>query len=151
MPENSPPQPQNVQTTTQGPVVTYDSPEETIPNMAISSKKSLKDRIKLPESMAKYKKFIKLGMTIFVVFIVLLIVLSIAINILRRNGNGLISTPTPTPSEQTDEISNPSIYANDPEVAIITEEIQKLDENLKDSNYRESTLSLPILDWNVNF
>lgn len=61
----------------------------------------------------------------------------------------VVLTPSPTPIEQAP--TQPSIYANDPEILKLQEDINVLDREVVGTQLRETTLNAPVLDFNVSF
>ncbi len=57
-------------------------------------------------------------------------------------------SPAPT---QTDEITGPSEYSEDPEVLRIKDAIVEFDNKAKSTVIREDDLRLPTVDWNITF
>lgn len=90
-----------------------------------------------------------------VIILVIVIVLVIAIPYLRKLK--LFQTtiaPTSAPSASplsTPTTELPSPYANDQEVLDVEHRLEALEAKLKIVNFREDTLHLPTLDWEVSF
>jgi len=61
----------------------------------------------------------------------------------------VVTNPSPTPIEQ--EQTQPSIYANDPDILKLQEDINVLDREVVGAQLRESTLNAPVLDFNISF
>jgi hypothetical protein len=88
------------------------------------------------------------------VIAIFLIVLSLAVPRVLKMIKTVRPTPTPAPTEApspTSEILSPSVYANDEEVLAIEKSIQDLEGQLQIVNFREDTLMIPSVDWDVNF
>lgn len=82
---------------------------------------------------------------------VILIVLSLVAPMIRRNG-GIVLLPTPVPTiSPVGEVFVPSPYANDPDIIVIEESIKAFETKLNETKLREDTLSVPRLDWKVDF
>ncbi len=100
------------------------------------------------------KKFIRLILKIFIVFVMVLILLYMALGFVRRlkkEGVFLPNTPTPQPSVIPYNPYNPSVYNKDPQVIEIDENLKILDRELNNLNLRESGLNPPSLDWDIKF
>lgn len=94
------------------------------------------------------KKFLFIGAGVLVLIIIILIISSI---LSGRNGAITKTTPstsTPTPTSQSEV---PSQYADDEDVARIKEQIDELNEDLNNANFRIDELRIPNLEWNVSF
>ena len=90
----------------------------------------------------------------FILIIILLVLAFFGMYIFRsfkgEDGNGNIfvrPSPTPvtfTPAEQ-------SVYANDTEILRLEEDIKVLENELSQTNIRESAFTAPTLDFNISF
>lgn len=102
---------------------------------------------------SKVPKVPKKIIIIIGVIVLALIVLALVVSMLsKNNGNGnlLTSTPSPVPTEEpTQDI--PSQYADDEDVLELKNRMEELDRELNDSSFRDETLRIPNLDWNVSF
>ena len=91
---------------------------------------------------------------IVVILIVLLGLLSVVARMIPKGGGSVVPTAipsqTPSPTPQA-TIGRPSPYSDDPEIAGIKEELDALDSLLNQATFREDTLRVPQLDWDVNF
>lgn len=90
-----------------------------------------------------------------IVFTVVLMVIGILFFVLMfvsRNSRTNVPLPTqePTPVVSV-EPEAPSPYANDEEVSEIRKNIENLNMKLNESSFRDETLRVPNLDWNVTF
>src|SRR5260221_6686240 len=95
---------------------------------------------------------------IFVVGIVVLILVVAGVvfivpyikNLQKPKVNPIVITePSPTPIEQPQ--TQPSIYANDPDILKLEEDINVLDREVVGTQLREPTLNAPVLDFNISF
>jgi len=67
-----------------------------------------------------------------------------------KNGNGgVFEKPTPTPVV-FDPVKQ-SVYANDPEILQLEEDLKVLENELSLTNIRESSFTAPVLDFNISF
>ena len=91
---------------------------------------------------------------IAVVVIVLLFVLMIVMSFLRTGNVNPLVEPTPTASASASPgpvIGRPSPYANDPEIAELEEQLKELEQLMNSATFREDTLRVPALDWEIDF
>lgn len=108
-------------------------------------------KFKLPQiSSTLVKKVAIIG----AIILVLLVVLFVVVRMIPRGSIGIIPTAipsmTPTPLPTITE-GRPSPYFNDQEISSIKEELGTLDSLLNQATFREDTLRVPQLDWNVSF
>lgn len=106
-----------------------------------------------PAPTKKGLKIPKKLIFVAILVIVILAVLSIVMSLLGRNG-GVNLTATPAPSatpSPTPVVEIPSRYADDEDVAEIKRQMEELDRDLNEANFRDETLRVPNLDWNVSF
>ena len=97
---------------------------------------------------------LKKVLIVAVILVILLVVLSLVVRMIPK-GSGTVTPSTipseiPSPTPQA-TIGRPSPYSNDPEIAGIKEELDSLDSLLNQATFREDTLRIPQLDWDVNF
>jgi hypothetical protein len=97
--------------------------------------------------------FVKI-VRLFIIFIFLLILVYIGVRIYTllqedgENGSPVVyTTPTPVPYKP----SKPSVYAEDEFILDLEETLKILEREIAGINIRESTLTPPILDFNINF
>lgn len=95
------------------------------------------------------KKVLRVAV-IVILLIALLFIVSRAIKMIGNNGSDL-SVIVPTPTVAQYRPTNPSIYADDPEVLKIEEDIKILDRELSTAVLPEPLLVLPILDFDIDF
>lgn len=115
---------------------------------------ALKDRLKKPNiniPKIKLNKKTKIALVAVPAFIVTLLVV---LSVIKSVGGGVdialpipseSSTPSPEPS------SSPSPYQDDDGVKMIEEEISAYEQKLNESTFRDDTLRIPALDWQVSF
>lgn len=121
---------------------------ETAPTAAPMEASSESPVIDSPQKPIISKKLI----LITVVIVVILIILGLVMSMVNKNGGVILPTPTPsvTPtSTPTAEV--PSQYADDEDVAQIKSQMEELNKTLNESSFRDETLRIPTLDWNVSF
>ena len=99
-------------------------------------------------------KFIKRLVRTFLILVFLMILIFIGIKLFRLlQEDGEVKEPrrevTPTPASY--QPYKPSVYANDPEVLQLEEDINVLEREISGSNLREDKLIPPNLDYNVSF
>ena len=96
------------------------------------------------------KKLIRIFFIIFFLMIVLFIAALLFREVSKNETDGITdggSTPTPIQYQPF----NPSIYAEDPEILKLEEDINVLDRELSGTSLRETSLNPPLLDFNVSF
>lgn len=95
------------------------------------------------------KKIVRIA-AIVILLLVLLYIVSLVVSEIRQNGEVAIpgtSTPTVAPYLPY----NPSVYAEDKLVLQLEEDIKVLDRELSTVQLKESILTPPNLDFDVNF
>ncbi len=120
---------------------------------------SAKETSVSPESSLEPKKRgFKLKKKKLILVIVLavsfLILISVGLIILNQQGRTILPTqisPTPTPTPIVEQITNPSPYATDSAVLQTEEELKKLESELQEVDLKETNLTPPVLDLDVNF
>lgn len=98
--------------------------------------------------------FLKKLIKIFFVIVFLLILVFIALklyNLLPTQSPVQTVTIAPTPTSTLYEPDRPSVYALDPQILKLENDIEVLRRELAGVDIRESTLKPPILDFNINF
>ncbi len=119
----------------------------------VDKKNSIKQKINLIlqeiTNLDFKNKLIKLAaflvLLIFIVFIA-----AFAFRMIKSNN--LEQTPSPLPTVPIQpEIKNLSPYSKDEEILKIKERIQKMEKELDIVNFREETLRIPSLDWEIKF
>ena len=98
-------------------------------------------------------KFIKIAVRSFIVIIFAIILIYIASFLFKRlREEKTVSQNGGAPVTQVPyEPFKPSVYANDPEVLILEEEIGILERELYGVNIKEDGIKPPQLDWNISF
>lgn len=104
----------------------------------------------------KGKKGLPKPLLIVVGAVVILLALSLVASRLatsiRQGGKGTgQSQAVPTPTPVGFQPYKPSVYAGDPEVLKLEEEINILDREVSSAQIKETTLNPPTLDFNINF
>ena len=115
-------------------------------------------RISPEPSLKPEKKGFKLKGKRLILVIVLavsfLVLASTGLIILNQQGR-IISpaqiSPTPTPTSIIEQVTNPSPYATDSAVLQTEEELKKLESELQEVDLKETSLTPPVLDLDVNF
>jgi len=91
---------------------------------------------------------------VVILIISLLVLASTGMIILNQQGQITLSpevSPIPTPTPIIEEITNPSPYATDSAVLQTEEELKKLESDLREADLKETNLTPPVLDLDVNF
>lgn len=90
---------------------------------------------------------------LYLVIIVFFLILAILMAIFRSGGNGTGPTVSPPPkvTPAPEENRNPSIYATDSAVLKLQEDVQRHDENLRNTEVTEPVLNVPSLNFDVSF
>ncbi|OGM32932.1 hypothetical protein A2803_05050 [Candidatus Woesebacteria bacterium RIFCSPHIGHO2_01_FULL_44_21] len=84
--------------------------------------------------------------------VVILIILMIAMKLFGGKGTGVFPIASPSPSPRpTPEVEVPSQYADDEDVRKIQENMEALDKELNEAEFRDDRLRIPTLDWEVEF
>ncbi len=104
------------------------------------------------KAFAKTDKFKKILPIVF--FLVVLLIIGIAgfmliKNLGKKENPTIVTGPTPTSADYYP--TEPSLYADDPEVLKLEETINQLDREIAGTQLRETTLNSPTLDFNINF
>lgn len=95
------------------------------------------------------KKLLRIGV-IAVLLIVLFYIGSLMLRTFTQNGeNGQIAVPSP--SVAPFHPFNPSIYADDEQVLQMEEDIKVLDRELSTTQLKETILTPPVLDFDIDF
>ncbi len=99
------------------------------------------------------KNIIRISLIVFFLFLLIFIGIKILKLTGGKNNGGTNIQPTistiPSPAPYVPH--NPSVYANDPEVLKLEEDILVLERELSNTNVREDRLFPPTLDYNVRF
>lgn len=86
------------------------------------------------------------------VIVILLIVLSVVLAVSKNKRPTPTATPTPATSPTPTPVADlPSQYADDPDVADIKARMDALDRSLDEASFRDDTLRVPTLDFDVKF
>jgi len=91
---------------------------------------------------------------VIVLVISFLVLASTGLVILNQRSQTIPSaqiSPTPTPTPIIEQITNPSPYATDSAILQTEEELKKLESELQEVDLKETGLTPPVLDFNVNF
>jgi len=112
----------------------------------------LKETIGMLWSKLSYFKVSKRLVVAVAGTVFVILILSVALTVINRKGGGLIPLPTPSPTPgPTPEVEVPSEYADDDDVKAIQERMTELEKNLNEKSFRDDTLRIPSLDWDVSF
>lgn len=100
------------------------------------------------------RKFLPYGIFAIVGVLLIILVFSVLIPLIRNMGGPeveptFVQTESPTPVEYIPSI--PSVYATDPEIVKLDEDISVLDLEIAGTQLRETTLNPPSLDFNISF
>lgn len=158
MPEpiNQPPAPLPPAATT-APSVPPPSPEPQTPpaSPSIPSKLSFLKQLKFPRLHFKLPPRLLALLPKLVVLVLFIVVIIVVLPyLLKLNLFQSVVAPTPAPSAaplSTPTTELPSPYADDQEVLDFEQALSALESKLKIVNFREDTLHLPNLDWDVSF
>ncbi|OGM14513.1 hypothetical protein A3A76_05940 [Candidatus Woesebacteria bacterium RIFCSPLOWO2_01_FULL_39_23] len=88
------------------------------------------------------------------VFLILLIIIGLGVYakfFMEKAGVEDISTLPPTPTYSPYQKYKPSIYADDPVVLKLEEDFNVLEAEMLTTPLTEGTLTLPVLDFEINF
>lgn len=101
----------------------------------------------------KKAKRLKLLLLVFAVLFIIVIVTTIASSIATKKRQDSEKPPVlpPTPTPIPFQSFKPSIYADDPEVLKIEEELNILDREISTTVIKETTLNPPVVDFDINF
>lgn len=95
------------------------------------------------------KKILRIT-TIVILIIIFLYIISLFVKNLKQNGEvALNGLPTPTLAPYLPY--NPSVYAEDDLVLKLEEDIKVLDRELSTAQLKETILTPPVLDFDINF
>lgn len=105
----------------------------------------------LPKS--KFPKVSRKVVVIIAALVLLAIVIMVVVGSLGKNkGRSILPNPTPSPAETEAPVEElPSQYADDEDVFELKSNLMELDQQLNDASFRDETLRIPSLDWNVSF
>jgi hypothetical protein len=136
-----------------GPVPAV-TPQPAAINAATNIKNKLTEKLsglRASKPAPRIPKKILVVLGIVLVLLILLLVAARVGNLGQRIGGGApAATSSPTP-EPTATVEVPSQYADDADVAEIQGNMEELDKELNDANFREDRLRVPVLDWEVEF
>jgi len=94
------------------------------------------------------KKYYYIGAGVFVFLILILIIARSSLRISRFKPPVF---PSPSPSPYEEEITNPSVYATDSAVLEIGNRIKEIENEIGQTDLKETGLNPPVLDLEVNF
>jgi hypothetical protein len=100
-------------------------------------------------------KFIKIVVRSTIIIFFAIVLIFIAVYLFGRlkeesggiSNGGVATTPSPVPFDPY----KPSVYAEDPEILKLEEDIRILEMELSGTEIKEDGINPPRLDWNVNF
>jgi len=102
-------------------------------------------KVKIRKVNKKYY-YIGAGVLVFLILIIL-----IARSSLRISQFKLPVFPSPSPSPYEEEITNPSVYATDSAILEIGNRIKEIENEIDQTDLKETGLNPPVLDLEVNF
>ena len=154
-----PTKPQNQTTTTSFPVHASVGPEMSteipIPAHPEHHKKQKLDLKTLKEKFDSMPKNTRIMVTIVGVLFLILIILALLSALFGKKQTGVVViTPSPSPISVTpipNVILNASRYATDSGVLKIESDLNGFQKQLDSSDVKQSDLSLPNIDYNINF
>jgi len=94
------------------------------------------------------KKYYYIGAGVFV-FLVLIILIARSSFRFSRFKPPVFPSPSPSPYEE--EITNPSVYATDSAVLEIDKKLKEIENEIDQTDLKETGLNPPVLDLEVNF
>jgi len=94
------------------------------------------------------KKYVFLGFGIILFLVIVLIIINSSLKLSQFKPP---TSPSPTPSTFEEEILNPSAYATDSAVLEIENKIKGINQELENTDLKETGLNPPVLDLKVNF
>jgi len=121
--------------------------------MQPATQKVTKGSSRAASKLASHGLFVKV-VRLFVILFFLMILIYIAVRIytlLQENGENGSTTVYTTPTSVPYKPSKPSVYAEDEFILNLEETIKVLEREIAGINIRETTLTPPILDFNINF
>lgn len=121
----------------------------------VPAKVDVKNKIgNLKEKFNSYSKNTRILIVVIAVMFVVIILLSIMVMLFGKKSVLPTATPTPSPvtaSPAPNVILNASRYATDSGVLKIESDLQAIQKQLDGSDVKETDLSIPNLDFNINF
>lgn len=124
-------------------------PEEEKPNFWEKTKRKIKGISAKGKSISFRDK--KLFLIIGGVVIISILLIIFVRSSLRISRFKPLVFPSPSPSPYEEEITNPSIYATDSAVLEIGERLKEINQDLDQTDLKETGLNPPVLDMEVNF
>ena len=122
-------------------------PQAMPQNPPISEEGSTKKKMSLPMPNKKLVVAVLGGILVIVILIIVVVVLSKITGV-----GGILPDVIPSPVETSSaEVKPASPYANDPEVLKIKEDLDTFDHEIDNTELREDTLRIPVLEWSVDF
>jgi hypothetical protein len=116
------------------------------------------NKVNIPEKLKtkfnSYPKNVKILIVVVVAFFVIIFFLTILAAMFGKKQQVVYATPTPSPisgSPQPEVILNASRYATDEGVLKIESELKDFQKQLDSSDVKQTDLSIPSLDFDVNF
>ncbi len=84
--------------------------------------------------------------------VIVMVAITVLLRLVSTRGGAIFPVATPSPSSTpTPIVEVPSQYADDEDVKRIEENMQKLDKELNEAQFRDDRLRIPTLDWEVEF
>lgn len=128
------------------------SPSTAVAQAPEVPKKDIKEKLNGIKGKFSGIKIPKKLIIVLVVFVVLLVLLSVVVKTVGNKRPDAPSSPTPTMSPTPTPVSElPSQYADDADVASIKTKMEELDRDLDAAVFRDDTLRVPRLDFDVDF
>lgn len=107
-------------------------------------------KFNLPFGSGAKRAVLMIGTVILVTSLVVLVIYFVYQNFMQTSKPQ--PSPTPPPTETPSGVQEePSFYANDEEVLAIEEKVKEIEIKLEEVDFRDDTLRVPSLDWNVSF
>ncbi|RJR28911.1 hypothetical protein C4564_03730 [Candidatus Microgenomates bacterium] len=115
---------------------------------------TMKDELKKPNINIPKIKINKKALILLVGIPAFIIILLVVVSVIKGIGgrvNILPPIPSESPTPSPEPSSSPSPYQDDEGVKMIEEEISAYEQQLNQSTFRDDTLRIPALDWQVSF
>jgi hypothetical protein len=125
-------------------IITQDF-EAQIPEEEENINRWQKIKTKVKNIKKKYL-FLGLGGGLFLIIIIIFVTSSLQFSQFKPPA-----IPSPSPSPYEEEILNPSAYATDSAVLEIENKIKDINQQLENTDLKETGLNPPVLDMKVNF
>ena len=150
-PPNTQPTTPQIPTSVSGPTQMAGGTEIPIPQKSSKSKINMAS---LKEKFNKFPKNTKIAIIVVGVLFFILFVLSILSAMFGKKQTTVVITPSPSPVSVTpipNVVLGASRYATDSGVLKIETDLNNFQQQLDSSDVKQSDLSIPNVDYNINF